>query len=324
MTEIRRCFDKGGAQRFRSIDFTEGRFAIKVDPTGALLNTFIELNNLALSRFSAEERAHRSAHLVPGWRPRRAPLTAPTWIMPSSLPSLFKPWQVGSFYVALAGEKDRTRVHKIIRNHLRPHQAGLRRRHRHDRSPHRDRRGSSGSDLEAARPFPSSTIGHDGRLRGSRHSATTHRRAATRPSQRSARASSGPRWQREPRRRAMTGESDDEEEKLLRSVALQNANSTILAPTRGAGAGTPASEGSARKEDAGACPFSVDDPRRARVDDVDAILVTDEAEQSDRAQREVRAHVATAARGARPRKKGTTIFFYPSSPPSSEIPRNSW
>ena len=39
------------------VDFTEGRFSMKIDPTGGLLHSFIELNNLALSRFSPEERA---------------------------------------------------------------------------------------------------------------------------------------------------------------------------------------------------------------------------------------------------------------------------
>ena len=36
------------------VDFTEGRLAVKVDKN--LLSSFIDLNNLALSRFSPEER----------------------------------------------------------------------------------------------------------------------------------------------------------------------------------------------------------------------------------------------------------------------------
>jgi 5-methyltetrahydropteroyltriglutamate--homocysteine methyltransferase len=40
------------------IDFTEGRLAVKIDPSGWLLNGFIELNSLALSRFSEQERSH--------------------------------------------------------------------------------------------------------------------------------------------------------------------------------------------------------------------------------------------------------------------------
>src|SRR5687768_15029660 len=53
-TEIRRCLQKGATKV--QIDFTEARLAMKIDPSGQLLNSFIDLNNLALSRFSAEER----------------------------------------------------------------------------------------------------------------------------------------------------------------------------------------------------------------------------------------------------------------------------
>src|SRR6202790_3573131 len=53
-TEIRRCLRKGAHKV--QVDFTEGRLAVKIDPSGHLLNSFIDLNNLALSRFSPEER----------------------------------------------------------------------------------------------------------------------------------------------------------------------------------------------------------------------------------------------------------------------------
>ena len=52
------------------IDFTEGRLAIKIDPTGELLHSFIDLNNLALvAIFGRRTPAHRRAYL-PGRRPR--------------------------------------------------------------------------------------------------------------------------------------------------------------------------------------------------------------------------------------------------------------
>ncbi|MES2537563.1 MAG: 5-methyltetrahydropteroyltriglutamate--homocysteine methyltransferase, partial [Pseudomonadota bacterium] len=53
-TEIRRCLEKGAHKV--QIDFTEGRLAVKIDPSGNLLNSFIDLNNLALSQFSADDR----------------------------------------------------------------------------------------------------------------------------------------------------------------------------------------------------------------------------------------------------------------------------
>jgi 5-methyltetrahydropteroyltriglutamate--homocysteine methyltransferase len=47
--EIRRCLQKSA--HAVQIDFTEGRLSIKLDPTGRLLRSFIDLNNLLLERF---------------------------------------------------------------------------------------------------------------------------------------------------------------------------------------------------------------------------------------------------------------------------------
>jgi len=46
------------------VDFTEGRLAVKVDRN--LLSSFIDINNLALSRFSPEERGCFGAYAYPG------------------------------------------------------------------------------------------------------------------------------------------------------------------------------------------------------------------------------------------------------------------
>ena len=48
------------------IDFTEGQLAVKIDPSGNLLHRFIDLNNLALTRFSAEEQRRIGIHTCPG------------------------------------------------------------------------------------------------------------------------------------------------------------------------------------------------------------------------------------------------------------------
>jgi 5-methyltetrahydropteroyltriglutamate--homocysteine methyltransferase len=116
-TEIRRCFEKG-AHKIQ-IDFTEGRLAIKLDPSGELLNSFIGLNNLALSRFSAEERQRIGVHTCPGGD--RDSTHSADVDYADLLPSLFE-LRVGNFYIALAGEKDRPRVLKIIRQYLKPDQ----------------------------------------------------------------------------------------------------------------------------------------------------------------------------------------------------------
>jgi len=116
-TEIRRCFERGAHKV--QIDFTEGRLAVKLDPTGHLLNSFIGLNNLALSRFSPDERQRMGVHTCPGGD--RDSTHSADVDYADLLPSLFE-LRVGSFYIALAGEKDRVRVLKIIRKYLKPGQ----------------------------------------------------------------------------------------------------------------------------------------------------------------------------------------------------------
>jgi 5-methyltetrahydropteroyltriglutamate--homocysteine methyltransferase len=116
-TEIRQCFAKGAHKV--QIDFTEGRLAIKLDHSGALLNSFIGLNNLALSRFTVEERQRIGVHTCPG--ADRDSTHSAEVDYADLLPSLFE-LRVGNFYIALAGENDRARVLKIIRQYLKPDQ----------------------------------------------------------------------------------------------------------------------------------------------------------------------------------------------------------
>jgi methionine synthase II (cobalamin-independent) len=116
-TEIRRCFQKGAYKV--QVDFTEGRLAMKIDPTGHLLQSFVDLNNLALSRFTTEERQRLGVHTCPGGD--RDSTHSADVDYAELLPSLFQ-LRVGNFYIALAGEKDRVRVLKIIRQYMKPDQ----------------------------------------------------------------------------------------------------------------------------------------------------------------------------------------------------------
>jgi 5-methyltetrahydropteroyltriglutamate--homocysteine methyltransferase len=116
-TEVRSCLRKGAHKV--QIDFTEGRLAVKIDPSGSLLHSFIDLNNLALSRFSTEDRKRIGVHTCPG--SDRDSTHSGEVDYAYLLPSLFE-LKAGNFYVALAGEKDRIRVLKIIREHLKPDQ----------------------------------------------------------------------------------------------------------------------------------------------------------------------------------------------------------
>src|SRR6202051_4965213 len=116
-TEIRSCLKKGAHKV--QVDFTEGRLAVKIDPSGHLLNSFIDLNNLALSRFSPEERRRIGVHTCPGSDFDSTHSADVDYA--ELLPSLFE-LRAGNFYIALAGEKDRERVLKIIRQYLKPDQ----------------------------------------------------------------------------------------------------------------------------------------------------------------------------------------------------------
>jgi 5-methyltetrahydropteroyltriglutamate--homocysteine methyltransferase len=113
--EVRRCLEKGAHNV--QIDFTEGRLAIKIDPSGNLLQSFIELNNLALARFSDEERQRIGVHTCPG--ADRDSTHSADVDYTELLPALFE-LKVGNFYIALAGEKDRVRVYKTIRDCIKP------------------------------------------------------------------------------------------------------------------------------------------------------------------------------------------------------------
>ncbi|MEO6569836.1 MAG: cobalamin-independent methionine synthase II family protein [Opitutaceae bacterium] len=116
-SEVRRCLQKGAHKV--QIDFTEGRLAVKLDPSGNLLNSFIHLNNLALARFSTVERQRIGVHTCPGGDCDSTHSADVDYA--ELLPSLFQ-LRAGNFYVALAGETNRRRVLEIIRDHLKPDQ----------------------------------------------------------------------------------------------------------------------------------------------------------------------------------------------------------
>ncbi len=115
--EVRRCLELGA--HAVQIDFTEARLAIKVDPTGALLAGFIDLNNLALARFTPEERLRIGVHTCPGGD--RDSTHSADVDYADLMPSLLQ-LNVTHFYIALAGEPDRVRVLELIKQYLRPGQ----------------------------------------------------------------------------------------------------------------------------------------------------------------------------------------------------------
>jgi len=115
--DIRRCLAKGAYNV--QIDFTEGRLALKLDPSGQFLRTLIDLNNRVLDRFSAAERTRIGVHTCPGGDQDSTHSADVDYA--ELLPSLFE-LKAGNFYIQLASESDRARVLRIISEHAKPDQ----------------------------------------------------------------------------------------------------------------------------------------------------------------------------------------------------------
>jgi len=115
--DIRGAFEAGA--HTVQLDFTEGRFSIKLDPSKELLRSLVALNNRVLDRFSAQERARIGVHTCPGGDQDSTHSLDVDYV--ELLPSLFA-LDAGVFYVQLAGEAEPARVLAGIAAHARPHQ----------------------------------------------------------------------------------------------------------------------------------------------------------------------------------------------------------
>src|SRR5438876_267892 len=114
-TDIRRCLAQGA--HVVQLDFTEGRLAVKFDPSKRLLKSFVDLNNQVLQRFTAEERKRIGIHTCPGGD--RDSTHSADVDYSGLLPSFFG-LDVGNFYMQLASEPDRRRILRIVCQNLRP------------------------------------------------------------------------------------------------------------------------------------------------------------------------------------------------------------
>lgn len=115
--DIRRSLDAGADSV--QIDFTEARLSLKLDPSGGLLRSFVELNNVVLSRFSEEDRRKIGVHTCPGGDQDSAHSLDIDYA--GLLPTLFE-LNAGNFYVQLASEAEPRKALETIKNHLRPEQ----------------------------------------------------------------------------------------------------------------------------------------------------------------------------------------------------------
>jgi methionine synthase II (cobalamin-independent) len=124
-TDIRRAFEVGAA--CVSIDFTEGRLALREDGrnpwTGrGMLPHFIELINRVLARFTAEERVNIGVHTCPGGD--RDAVHSADVPYSALLPSLFQ-LNAGYFLMQNKSERDREEVYKLVGEHSRDDADGV-------------------------------------------------------------------------------------------------------------------------------------------------------------------------------------------------------
>ncbi|MGZ4288376.1 MAG: hypothetical protein ACXVW5_29815 [Solirubrobacteraceae bacterium] len=123
--DIRGAFDAGAVRV--SIDFTEGRLALREDSrnpwTGRnMLQDFIDLNNRLFARFIATERRNIGVHTCPGGD--RDSVHSADVPYSALLPSLFE-INAGYFMMQCKSERDRESVYKLVGEHRREDANGV-------------------------------------------------------------------------------------------------------------------------------------------------------------------------------------------------------
>ena len=107
-SEINECLARGAIVQ---IDFTEARLSLKLDPSGGLLNAFVDLNNQVLADLTDDPRRRVGVHTCPGGDQDSTHSADVPY--DQLLPTLFR-MNVGNFYVMLAGEADRASVLSVL------------------------------------------------------------------------------------------------------------------------------------------------------------------------------------------------------------------
>ena len=123
--DIRKAFAAGAVRV--SIDFTEGRLAGKKDARNPwtnenLLQTFIDLNNRVIDRFTPAERVNIGIHTCPGGDMDSVHSKEVDYA--ELLPSLFQ-MNAGYFLIQLASEADKERVYRLIGESIRADANGV-------------------------------------------------------------------------------------------------------------------------------------------------------------------------------------------------------
>ncbi|MEV4744596.1 cobalamin-independent methionine synthase II family protein [Streptomyces sp. NPDC049555] len=111
--DIRTCLDAGA--HAVQLDFTEARLSLKLDPSGGVLDSFIDLNNRVLERFSDAERARIGVHTCPGGDQDSTHSLDVDYA--ALVPKLLR-LKAGAFSVQLASEPDPDKVLSVLADHL--------------------------------------------------------------------------------------------------------------------------------------------------------------------------------------------------------------
>lgn len=117
VADIRSCFENGAESV--QIDFTEGRLALKLDPSKGLLKNFIDLNNQVLSHFTPEERKKIGVHVCPGGDHDSTHSADVPYL--ELIPDLMN-LNVGNFFVQMASEENPDQALAEFAKYLKPDQ----------------------------------------------------------------------------------------------------------------------------------------------------------------------------------------------------------
>ena len=110
-SEIRGCLDRGAIVQ---IDFTEARLSLKLDPSGGLLDAFVDLNNQVLEGLSDDDRRRVGVHSCPGGDQDSTHSADIDYA--ALLPALFR-LNLDNFYIEVASEADPEGVLKLLGEH---------------------------------------------------------------------------------------------------------------------------------------------------------------------------------------------------------------
>jgi 5-methyltetrahydropteroyltriglutamate--homocysteine methyltransferase len=116
--DISMCLEAGA--ECVQVDFTEGRLALKLDPSGAFLQSLLDINERVFSRFSKDQLNRIGVHVCPGadndsCHSADVPYHALLGPLLSSL-------SCGRFYLQMKSEANPDEALQTVQKHLKPHQ----------------------------------------------------------------------------------------------------------------------------------------------------------------------------------------------------------